>query len=157
MAHVLQLPEGFAFEGTMQFVPAKVIIDRAELLRKFKNLCMVFIDNWEDGDYAQHDQLVPIKINGQFFTGTIVNMNQFGQLILRLSYETCPSAAPTLGLAESNGQYFYVRTRKPAEIGDPVVPEQGVMVHDSHTDVDGPIHGDHADAIMAFSYLVTQQ
>lgn len=157
MTHVLQLPEGFAFEGTMQFVPAKVIIDRAELLRKFKNLCMVFIDNWENGDYNLLDEHVPIKINGQLFTATIVNVNQFGQLILRLNYETHPSAAPTLGLTESNGQYFYVRTRKPAEVGDPVVPEQGVMVHDSHTDVDGPIHGDHADAIVAFSYLVMQQ
>lgn len=152
----LQLPEGFCFEGDMQFFPANVVVDQAELAREFKNLCLTFIDNWEDGDYVHLGKGVPIKINGHLFAGTIVNMNQYGQLILRLNYWDCPSAAPVLGLEESAGQYFYVRSRKPDSINDPVVVEQGVMVHDSHTDIDGPIHGDHADAIVAFSYLVTK-
>lgn len=153
MHHELTLPEGFVFEGDMQFVEAKVIIDRGELARTFKNLCLVHIDNWEDGDYEHTDQNLPVKINGELFKGTIVNMNQTGELIIELSGYNNPSVAPALGIKESSGQFFYVRTRRPALTGDPVVAEQGVMVHDSYPSTDDPIHGNHADAIVAFSYL----
>ncbi|MGF7229693.1 MAG: hypothetical protein ACQR33_06990 [Candidatus Saccharibacteria bacterium] len=152
MSFTLQLPEGFVFEGAIQFIEAEVIIDRIDLSTLFQEFSTYFYGCWRDHDIDLEVTDYPkmeVVINDALFSAMIVDMNQFGRLIL----EVDAKVAEVLGVPATQGMYFYVRTRPAEHTAESATDQEGVMLHRSEADPDGPLERDHADAIMAYSYL----